>query len=56
MERVARIFNSFEEAHKYDIEQQINMTSAQRIDAARILKERVYGIKVKDIRECHGRK
>ena len=56
MERVVKIFHSHDEAHKYDINQQIDMTIAQRMDAARILKERVYGIKVKDIRECRAEK
>jgi len=56
MERVVKISHSFKEAHQYDIDQQINMTGAQRLDAARILKERVYGTKVKDIRECHTMK
>ena len=56
MERVVKIFHSFDEAHEYDIKQQIDMTIAERMDAARILKERVYGTKVKDIRQCHTKK
>jgi hypothetical protein len=55
IERVIKKFNSFEAAHQYDIEQQINMTPAERMDGLRILKERAYGSNVKDIRECHPR-
>ena len=56
IERVVKKFNSFEEAHLCDIEQQVNMTHAQRMDGLQILKERVYGTNVKDIRECHQSK
>jgi hypothetical protein len=56
IERVVKKFNSFEEAHRFDIEQQVNMTNAQRMDGLRILKERAYGINLKDIRECHQSK
>jgi len=53
IERVVRKFNSFEEAHQYDIEQQVNMTPAERMAGLRVLIERVYGADIKDIRECH---
>ena len=56
IEKVIKKFNSFEEAHQYDIEQQVNMTSNERLDGLRILKERAYGNNVKDIRECHPKK
>jgi hypothetical protein len=56
IERIVNKFNSFEEAHRFDIEQQVNMTNAQRMEGLRILKERAYGINVKDIRECHQSK
>ena len=56
MERIVHISHSFEEADRYDVEQQINLTYSQRLDAARLLKERVYGKDMKDVRECHQKK
>ena len=56
IERVVKKFSSFKEAHEYDIAQQVNMTGAERMDGLQILKERAYGINVKDIRECHRSK
>jgi hypothetical protein len=56
MERIVHISHSFEEADQYDIEQQINLSYSQRLDAARILKERVYGKDVQDVKECHRKK
>jgi hypothetical protein len=53
IERVVKKFRSFEEAHQSDIEQQVNMTPAERMAGLRVLIERVYGSNTKDIRECH---
>jgi hypothetical protein len=56
MEKIVKKFNSFEEAEKYDIDQQIRMTAAQRLAAARLLKKRCYRGKNKDIRAWHRKK
>lgn len=56
MEKVAKKFNSFEEAERYDIAQQVSMTAAQRLVAARLLKKRYYREKNKDIRAWHREK
>jgi hypothetical protein len=52
MERVAHKSRSFEKAARWDVEQQVSMTPNQRLLAAKVLKERVYGKNVKDVREC----
>jgi hypothetical protein len=56
MERIVHKAQSFEEADRYDVEQQINLTYTQRLDAAHLLKDRVYGKDAKDVRECHPKK
>jgi hypothetical protein len=56
MKRIAHKTTSFSEAEKYNIEQQIMMTAAQRLAAARQLKKRFYRGKQKDIREWHQKK
>ena len=55
-ERIVNIAHSYQEADRYDIEQQIQLTYAERMKAARILKERVYGKQTKDVRACHLKK
>jgi hypothetical protein len=56
MERVVHKAYSFEESDHYDVQQQINLTYSQRLHAARLLKERVYGKDAKDARACHQKK
>ena len=53
MERVVHKSRSFEEAARWDVQQQIAMSPQERIRAARELQRRAYGSQVKDIRECH---
>ena len=43
MKRVANIAKNFKEAEEWDIKQQVNMTPQERMEAARILRERFYG-------------
>ncbi len=56
MERIVHKARSFKEADQYDVEQQINLTYTKRLNAARLLKDRVYGKDAKDVRECHPKK
>ena len=56
MERDFRKISSFEEAEQHDIEYYIHLSADQRQAIARVLKERVYGDDVPDIREYHKRK
>jgi hypothetical protein len=53
MERIAHKSGSFKEGADWDIEQHVSMTPNQRLRAAKILRERVYGKNVKDVREWH---
>jgi hypothetical protein len=53
MERIAHKASSHEEARRWDVEQQRSMTPAQRMRAARILKERAFPRDAQDVRECH---
>jgi len=50
MERVVHIAKSFEEAEEWDIEQNLAMTPEERLEAAKELKERVYGKNSPDVR------
>ena len=50
---VVNIAKSFAEAERWDIEQQIGMTPNERLAVLRVLKDRVYGLVTKDVRECH---
>jgi hypothetical protein len=52
MERVAYKAKNFQEAARWDIEQNVRMTPQERWRAARALKDRLYP-KAKDVRECH---
>ena len=51
MKRVVNIAKTFKQAEEWDIEQQINMTPQERMEAARILRERVFGKNTKSIRQ-----
>lgn len=55
MKRIVHKTHSFKEAEEWDIKQQINMTPQQRMDAAKKIRERVYGKNSVDIREYHER-
>jgi hypothetical protein len=50
MERIVHIAKSFEEAEWWDIEQNLAMTPDERLEAAKELKERVYGKNPPDVR------
>jgi len=51
MKRIVHIAKNFEEAEQWDIEQQVNMTPQERMEVARILRERYYGTKIVRLRE-----
>jgi hypothetical protein len=53
MERIAHKAKSHEEASRWDIEQQVRMTPQERLEAARILKDRTFPPDAKDVREWH---
>ena len=53
MERVFQKSRNFKEAEDWDILQHVRMTSAQRQEAARQLRDRVYGKDAPDVREAH---
>ena len=55
MKRIVHKSHSFKEAEKWDIQQQINMTPQQRLEAAKELSKRVYGTNLLDVREHHER-
>ena len=53
MERVVHKATSFEEADRWDVEQQISMSAEERQRAARVLKDRAFPSDAKDVRACH---
>jgi hypothetical protein len=53
MERVVHKSSSHEEAHRWDVKQQAEMTPVQRMRAARVLKDRAFPPDAKDVREWH---
>ena len=55
MKRIVHKSHSFQEAEKWDIQQQINMTPQQRLESAKELRKRVYGTNLLDVREYHER-
>ena len=52
MKRIVNISRNAREAEEWDIRQHISMTPEERQEAARILKERVYGRDCPDVREA----
>lgn len=54
MERIVHISRSFEEAEEWDILQSIMMTPEERLEAAKELRDRVYGKDRPDVREVYG--
>ena len=56
MERVFKKFSGYAEAEQHDIEYYIHLSVFERQAIAAILKKRVYGDNVPDIREYHGRR
>ena len=53
MERVVHKASNHDEAHAWDVEQNVGMTPEERLRAARVLKDRAYPQDSKDVRECH---
>ena len=53
MERVVHKSNGFKEAEEWDIEQQVSMTPEQRMEIAKVLRDRAYPVQNKDVREWH---
>jgi hypothetical protein len=52
VKRIVNISRNAREAEEWDIRQHISMTPEERQEAARILKERVYGRDCPDVREA----
>ena len=53
MDRVVNKALGHGEAQAWDVEQNAAMTPVQRLQAARLLKDRAYPPDSKDVRECH---
>jgi hypothetical protein len=53
MDRIVHKSNSHAEALRWDIEQHVRMSPEERMEAARILKERSFPSDAKDVREWH---
>ena len=56
MERVANKAQSFAEAETWDREQMWQMTPEERLEVARILRDRAYGADAPDVRESERTK
>lgn len=54
MERVVHKARGFEEARKWDLKQQRSMSSEERQQVAKTLRERFYGKNQPDVREHRG--
>jgi len=55
MKRILHKSRSFKEAEEWDIQQQISMNPQERLQAAKILRERVFGRNTPDVREYRER-
>ena len=53
MERIEHKSRQHGEAQRRDVEQQISMDPAERLRAARMLKDRAFPRDAKDVRACH---
>jgi hypothetical protein len=53
MERIVHKASSFQEADRWDVEQQVSMSPEERLRAARVLKDRAFPADSKDVRACH---
>ena len=54
MKKIVNHAKSHKEAEKWDINQQIQLTPAERQPIAAELKKRFYGTDVPDVREAHS--
>ena len=53
MERIVQKSTSHEDALLWDIQQHVRMSPEERLQAARVLKERAFPPDAKDVREWH---
>lgn len=53
MKRIVHKTTSHEEALRWDIEQHVRMAPEERMNAARILKDRAFPSDCRDVREWH---
>lgn len=51
MDRTSHIARDFADADRWDREQQLSMTPDERLEVARVLRERVFGVDAPDVRE-----
>jgi hypothetical protein len=51
MERVVKILKNFKDAKKHEILQEVNMTPEERLKAAKVLRDRVYGANPPDVKD-----
>jgi hypothetical protein len=51
MERIVKIFNSFNEAAEEDILQEVGLTPEKRLQAAKELRDRYYGVDAPDVKD-----
>jgi hypothetical protein len=56
MDREANLARSFAEAEQWDLRQMWAMTPDERLDLAKVLRERVYGADAADVREAEREK
>ena len=56
MERVVNKATGHRQADDWDVKQQVSMTAAERMRAAKELRDRVYPKDSKDVREWHRQK
>ena len=54
MKRIVNIAKNFKEAEVWDIKQQVDMTTQERMEAARILRNNYYGKKTVSLRQWKG--
>ena len=53
MERVVHKSHSYQDADRWNVEQQVAMTHEDRLRAAKALKDRTFPADSKDVRACH---
>ena len=51
MERIVHVALDFDDARRWDVEQHISLTPEERQQAAKELRDRVYGADCPDVRE-----
>jgi len=56
MDRIVLKIKDFKEAEEHDVKQNISMTPAERKEAAKKIREKVYGKENPDVRKYHARR